>query len=47
MLANLDGLAVRNGDLGMLAWVLRLRASVPDAAEEIQRRLAAVQAKLN
>jgi regulator of sirC expression with transglutaminase-like and TPR domain len=47
MLANLDGLAVRSGDLGMLSWVLRLRAAVPDADDEIQRRLAAITAKLN
>jgi len=47
MLANLDGVAVRSGDLGMLSWVLRLRASIPGTDEEIPRRLAAVVAKLN
>jgi regulator of sirC expression with transglutaminase-like and TPR domain len=47
MLANLDGLAVRAGDLGMLAWVLRLRAALPGADAAIGQRLAAVQAKLN
>jgi len=47
MLANLDGLAVRAGDLGMLAWVLRLRVALPGSDESFQRRLAAAQAKLN
>jgi regulator of sirC expression with transglutaminase-like and TPR domain len=47
MLANLDAVAVRAGDLGMLAWVLRLRTAIPGAPEELARRLAVVQAKLN
>jgi len=47
MLANLDGVAVRAGDVGMLAWVLRLRVAVPGSDEAVARRLAAVQAKLN
>lgn len=47
MLANLDGVATRRGDLAMLAWVLKLRALVPDAADEVVRRHAAVVAKLN
>jgi regulator of sirC expression with transglutaminase-like and TPR domain len=47
MLANLDGIGARKGDLAMLAWVLRLRASLPDASDEVQRRHAAVVAKLN
>jgi regulator of sirC expression with transglutaminase-like and TPR domain len=47
MLANLDGVAVRTGDLGMLAWVLRLRTALPAADDALAGRLAAVQAKLN
>jgi regulator of sirC expression with transglutaminase-like and TPR domain len=47
MLANLDGVAVRAGDLGMLAWVLRLRTALPAADDAVAARLAAVQARLN
>jgi regulator of sirC expression with transglutaminase-like and TPR domain len=47
MLANLDGVAVRTGDLGMLAWVLRLRTALPGADDAVAARLAAVRAKLN
>ena len=47
MLANLDGVAARRGDLAMLAWVLRLRVALPDAADDVRRRYAAVTAKLN
>jgi regulator of sirC expression with transglutaminase-like and TPR domain len=47
MLANLDGVAVRGGDLGMLAWVLQLRCALPGADDELERRRAAVRAKLN
>jgi regulator of sirC expression with transglutaminase-like and TPR domain len=47
MLANLDVVAVRTGDLGMLGWILRLRTTVPGAEETLFRRMAAVQAKLN
>ena len=51
MLANLEGLAGRRGDPFMLAWVLRLRAGMPQADPALAARLTqverAVQAKLN
>lgn len=47
MLANLEGVATRAGDLGMLRWVLRLRAALPDAPPELLAKLQAITAKLN
>ena len=47
MLANLEGVGVRSGDVGLLSWVLRLRAATPGAGDDVRRRLAAIQAKLN
>jgi regulator of sirC expression with transglutaminase-like and TPR domain len=41
MLANLEGVAGTTGDRSMVGWVLRLRASMPDAAEDVRRRLSA------
>jgi hypothetical protein len=41
MLANLEGIAGVRGDRTMLGWVLRLRSSLPDAAEDVRRRLSA------
>ena len=41
MLANLEGIAGTTGDRTMLGWVLRLRASMPVAAEAVRRRLSA------
>jgi regulator of sirC expression with transglutaminase-like and TPR domain len=41
MLANLEGIAGTIGDRTMLGGVLRLRASMPDAAEAVRRRLSA------
>jgi regulator of sirC expression with transglutaminase-like and TPR domain len=41
MLANLEGIAGTRGEQAMLAWVLRLRASMPGASEDVRRRLAA------
>lgn len=42
MLANLEAIAGTRSDRAMLAWVLRLRASMPGAAEDVRRRLSAV-----
>jgi regulator of sirC expression with transglutaminase-like and TPR domain len=51
MLANLEGLALRRTDPFMSAWVLRLRASLPGADDDLVERSAradrTVQAKLN
>ena len=47
MLTNLEGIAGRAGDLGMLRWVLRLRAALPEAAPDVATRLHAITAKLN
>lgn len=47
MLANLEGIATRAGDLGTLRWVLRLRAALPDAPAELLAKLRAITAKLN
>jgi regulator of sirC expression with transglutaminase-like and TPR domain len=47
LLANLEGHAVRRGDLAMSVWVLRLRASMPDAADELVARAHAAASKLN
>jgi regulator of sirC expression with transglutaminase-like and TPR domain len=51
MLANLELIAARRGDLAMQVWVLGLRSGLPGAGPEEQRRLAAarraMQAKLN
>lgn len=44
MLANLEAVAVARADGRMLEWVTRLRASMPDATVEHQRRLARVLA---
>ena len=41
MLANLEGIAGSTGDRTMLGWVLSLRAAMPDAPEDVRRRLAA------
>ncbi|MGH9183362.1 MAG: SirB1 family protein [Acidimicrobiales bacterium] len=42
MLANLEAIAARTVDRAMLAWVLRLRLSLPGAAPSEHRRLASV-----
>jgi hypothetical protein len=51
MLANLELIAARRGDLAMQVWVLGLRSGLPGAGAEEQRRVAAarraMQAKLN
>ena len=44
MLANLEAVATARADGRMLEWVTRLRASMPDATVEHQRRLARVLA---
>ncbi len=44
MLANFDTVAAARGDRPMLEWVARLRAVLPGAGAEHQRRLAAVLA---
>lgn len=44
ILANLDAIATARSDRPMLEWVTRLRASMPGAGEEHQRRLASVLA---
>jgi regulator of sirC expression with transglutaminase-like and TPR domain len=47
MLANLEGLALRRGDLAMAVWVLRLRSAIPGADEELVARARAAASKLN
>ncbi len=44
ILANLDTVAIARADRQMLQWVARLRASLPEATAEHQRRLAATLA---
>lgn len=44
MLANLDGIATMRADWTMLAWVARLRATMPAASADEHRRLASVLA---
>ena len=44
MLANLETAATMRNDTSTLAWVLRLRTSLPDAAEADRRKLASVLA---
>jgi regulator of sirC expression with transglutaminase-like and TPR domain len=40
VLANLEGIAAGRGERNMLTWVLRLRAAMPDAGEDVRRRLS-------
>lgn len=47
MLANLEGIYARHGDLGNLRWVLRLRAAIPGTDDQERGRIARLLAPLN